>query len=201
MFVRFLPITARVSLRRCSFSFPPPTPSLVFSALLSLSSRDTKMEIVSGECYVAGLKFFRLIELRFARGFARKRVSTDPSFSPFRFVWARIARARARVISSVCRVSPPHPPPRVQRRTVGLSARLDFGSARPGSDECENLVESITEVPRHGENPTFLHGRLYHFPGRDPYFGTLEREENGARARARLSFPFVSFPFLGAGYA
>lgn len=56
-------------------------------------------------------------------------------------------------------------------------AHLGHGSARLG--ECENLVESISEVPRL-ENSTFLHGRLYLFSV-DPYFGTFEREENSAR--------------------
>lgn len=64
------------------------------------------------------------------------------------------------------RLFAPPPPPQGEH----VSARLG---------ECENLVESISEVPRLG-NPTFLHGRLYLFPV-DPYFGTFEREENSAR--------------------
>lgn len=61
---------------------------------------------------------------------------------------------------------------------VSLSASDRLG-------ECENLVESISEVPRLG-NPMFLHGRLYLFPV-DPYFGTFEREENSARVSSFLS--------------
>jgi len=54
--------------------------------------------------------------------------------------------------------------------------RAHLGTSQLWLGECENLVESISEVPRLG-NPTFPHGRRYLFPV-DPYFGTFEREEN-----------------------
>lgn len=168
---------------------------LVFLAHLRLSRLPRRREIASGGMGrrssfspPAPISSSAHRRVRFLESFPRTRYRRN-----FRLVGSRVQGVPVdkHICLLVCleftpRVPSRPFPPRLSSFAFvqGRSTSRQLGSVRVG--ECENLVASIFEAPRLG-NPTFLHGRLCLFPV-DPYFGTFEREENSARARARLSF-------------